>query len=135
MYVNYGDKDFFEHGRLVDAEHEDNVYDILCCNPYPNEPDQFQFGHCRVDITESWIDREAVMGYIGMTQKDYDPVWLALGCVGYYSWDNFGAADYGCGYDWRQMDRDSICEILKGCLIAYDNFEVPEDSAGTPIRG
>ena len=31
MYVNYGDKDFFEHGRLVDAEHEDNIYDILCC--------------------------------------------------------------------------------------------------------
>ena len=38
MYVNYGDKDFFEHGRLVDAEHEDNIYDILCCNPYPDEP-------------------------------------------------------------------------------------------------
>ena len=54
MYVNYGDKDFFEHGRLVDAEHEDNIYDILCCNPYPDEPGLFQFGHCKVDITDTW---------------------------------------------------------------------------------
>lgn len=69
MYVNYGDKDFFEHGRLIDAEHEDNVYDILCCNPYTDEPDLFQFGHCRVDVTDAWIDRKAVMAFIGMPEE------------------------------------------------------------------
>lgn len=129
MYVNYGDKDFFEYGRLVDAEHEENVYDILCCNPYPDEPGQFQFGHCRVDVTEPWIDQETVMGFIGMAREAYDPARFALGCVDYYSWDNFGAADYGCSYDWRNIDRDSICDILKGYLIACDNLEIRKDDA------
>lgn len=28
------------------------------------------------------------------------------------------------------MDRASICDILKGYLIAYDNLEIREDTGG-----
>ena len=135
MYINYGDKDFFEYGRLVDAEHEEDICDILCCNPYLDEPDKFQFGHCRVDVTDTWIDRKAVMAFIGMSEETYDPIQFALGCVDYYSWDNFGVADYGCSYDWRNMDRASIRNILKGYLIAYDNLEIQEEDDAVAACG
>lgn len=135
MYINYGDKNFFEYGRLVDTEHEENICDLLCCNPYTDEPDLFQFGHCRVDATDTWIDRKAVMDFIGMTEEDYDLAQFALGCVDYYSWDNFGAADYGGSYDWQHMDRASICDILKGYLIAYDNLEIQKDAGGMAACG
>lgn len=69
------------------------------------------------------------MAFIGMSEETYDPALFALGCVDYYSWDNFGAADYGCSYDWWRMERDAICDILKGYLIAYDNLEIREDDA------
>lgn len=90
MYINYGDKNFFEYGRLVDTEHEENICDLLCCNPYTDEPDLFQFGYCRVDATDTWIDRKAVMDFIGMAEEDYDLTQFAFGCVDYYLWDNFG---------------------------------------------
>ena len=34
MYSNYGDKDFFERGVLVEVDdHSDTEYNILYCNP------------------------------------------------------------------------------------------------------
>jgi len=132
MYVNHGNKDFFEHGRLVDAEHEENVIHILCCEPYQDEEDKFQFGECTVDVTDSWINRKSVMRFIGMSEEAYDPVEFALGCVDYYSWDNFGAMDYGCSYNWQDVDRETIIKELKRYMIACDGLDTPgfiQDSA------
>ncbi len=128
MYVNYGDKNFFERGRLVDAEHEEHVFHILCCDPYPDEPDQFRFGECEIDITDSWINREGVMSFISMTEETYDPVRFALGCLDYYSWENFGVADYCCGYgyNWLNVDRETILKVLSRYLIACDGMGPPE---------
>lgn len=125
MYVNYGDKNFFEHGRIVDAEHEEDVIHILCCEPYPDEADRFQFGECAVDVMDSWIDQKAVMRFIGMNEETYDPVRFALGCVDYYSWDNFGAMDYGCSYNWQDVDRENILKELRHYLIASDGLDTP----------
>ena len=122
MYVNYGDKNFFERGRLVDNEKSEFEYYILCCEPYPNEEDLFQFGDCVVDLRDSWIDKEGVMNYLGMDQENFDPLQFALGCLDYYSWDNFGAISYS--YDWTHMNKESVCEILKHKMIAADNLEI-----------
>lgn len=122
MYMNYGDKDFFEHGILVDAEHSDTEFPILHCMPYPGEEDLFQFGDCRVDITDSWIEKQAVMDYIGMKKAEFDPVQFAIGCIMYYGAENFGALSYA--YDWRQMKRRDIEEILKYRIIASDNLDI-----------
>ena len=122
MYVNYGDKDFFERGILVDAEHSDTEFPILYCMPYPDEEDLFQFGDCRVDITDSWIKKQDVMNYIGMKETKFDPVLFAIGCIEYYGAENFGASSYA--YDWRQMKRRDIEEMLKYRLIASDNLDI-----------
>ena len=122
MYLSYGDRDFFEHGLLIDAEHSDTEIMAICCEPYPDKEDLFQFGVCTVDITDSWIDRESVMRFIGMSETTFDPVEFAIGCLNYYNWENFGAMNYA--YDWTQMDRESIKEHLKHYLIASDNLDI-----------
>ena len=73
MYVNYGNKDFFERGRLVDSEHSDSVLDILVWDPYSDEEDLYQFGECSVDITDDWIDKQAVMDFLGHGFRFFQP--------------------------------------------------------------
>ena len=36
MYRNYGDKNFFENGVLVDTDHSDTAFPMLLCRPYPD---------------------------------------------------------------------------------------------------
>lgn len=103
MYINYGDIDFFESGTLVE-EISPGIYDMICCRPYSDREDLYQFARLTVDINDPWIDKESVMSYIGM--GEWDPVWFAIGCTEYYSWDNFGADDPT--YDWRQMSRREV---------------------------
>lgn len=122
MYTNYGDKDFFENGCLVDTEHSDITFPMLLCRPYPDGEDLYQFAEVEIDITDSWIDKHAVMDYIGMDEDYFDPVKYAIGCTDYYSWDNFGAINYA--YDWQRMSKADICEILKYRLIANDNLKI-----------
>lgn len=122
MYINYGDKNFFEYGRLVDSEHSDTVLQVICCNPYPDEEDKYQFAECEVDINDMWIDKEAVMSYIGMTEETFNPIQYAIGCIDYYGAENFGALSYA--YDWTNMKKADICEILKYRLIANDNLDI-----------
>ena len=124
MYKNYGDVNFLEHGILVDTEHSDTVIDMLLCEPYSDEEDLFQFAHVQVDLEDAWIDRKAVMDFIGMDKEDYDPVQFAIGCTSYYSWDNFGAGDYGVFCDWQRCDEELIRKELKNYLIDWDNLRI-----------
>lgn len=124
MYKNYGDKDFFQYGVLVDDEHEENVYKMLLCRPYDDEEDLYQFGHVTVNITDTWIDKKRVMDYIGMKEKDFDPIRYAIGCTDYYSWGNFGIIDYNPAHDWRNETRAEIEDQLKHYLIASDNLDI-----------
>lgn len=126
MYRNYGDRDFFEHGVLVDTEHSDTCFPMLLCRPYPDAEDLYQFGEVEVDLNDfkddGWGDRKAIMDFLGMTEETYDPVRFAIGCTEYHSWDNFGAISYA--YDWQHMDKKSICEILKCREIASDHLDI-----------
>ena len=129
MYLNYGDRDFFELGILVDTEHSDTVFDMLLCRPYDDQEDLFQFARVQVDIEDSWIDKPAVMSFIGMTEETFDPVQYAIGCTDYYGWENFGADSYGVTYDWRQMTRAQIEDEMKYYLIAWEDG-YPEMACG-----
>lgn len=122
MYINYGDKNFFEKGVLVDNEHSDTVFQIIICNPYSDEENLYQFGEVEVDITDSWIDRKSVMDYIGMTEDKFDPIQYAIGCIEYYGAAEFGAISYA--YDWMHMTKEDICDILKYRMIASDNLDI-----------
>lgn len=125
MFINYGDTNFLEHGVLVDSEHSDTEFEMLRAEPYSDVEDQWQFARLSVDITDSWIDRKAVMDYIGMTEESFDPIQFAIGCTDYYSWENYGADDYGTSYDWRHVDKETIYSVLRNELIASDNLKMP----------
>ena len=110
MYTNYGDVDFFEYGILVEKE-SDTEFSILRCVPYSDEENLYMFALLHVDVNDDWIDRDAVMSYLGM--NEFDPIHFAIGCTDYYSWENFGADNYGLSYDWRRMTKETIQEELK----------------------
>ena len=122
MYINYGDKNFFENGVLVDSEHQECEFNILWCRPYDEEDDLYQFSDLLVNINDNWIDRKAVMDFIGMRPENFNPVHYAIGCVDYYGPANFGAECYA--YDWTRMTKKEICDILKYRMIASDNLDV-----------
>ena len=124
MYHNYGDRNFFEHGILVDTDHSDTEFQMLRCLPYPDEEDKYMFSRLDVDITDSWIDRKAVLSFLGMTEETFDPVQFAIGCTDYYSWDNFGASDYG---DWQDCTADYIVANMQGYMIAHDEVILDPD--------
>lgn len=119
MYVNYGDKNFFEYGMLVDAEHSDTTFDILYCRPFDDEEDSFLFASCQVDITDSWIAKNSVMDYIGMDAKKFDAIQFAIGCIEYYGVENFSSP-----YEGYQHNREYIESVLKHHLIASDNLDI-----------
>lgn len=126
MYKNYGDKNFFELGILVDAEHSDTEFPMLLCRPYGDEEDLFQFARVAVDIEDEWIDRKAVMEYCGMTEETFDPIQFAIACTDMYSWDNFGALDYGVSYNWQRVDKETIRKELRSYLIVCDDLDMEE---------
>lgn len=123
MYQNFGDRNFFDYGMLVDTNPDGSEYQILACLPFDEEKDRYLFGDCTVDISESWIDRKAVMHYIGMTEDEFDPICYAIGCMAYYDWENFGANHY-FSYDWRNMKKADICEILKHREIDSEGLNI-----------
>lgn len=119
MYKNYGDINFFEYGILVDNENIENEIDILYCRPYDDEENLYLFADCMVDINESWIDKEAVMNFIGMNKDNFDSIQFAIGCIDYYGVENFSSP-----YNGYQFTKEEIKEVLKNYLIASDNLEV-----------
>ena len=121
MYINYGDKNFFEHGILVDSEHSDSVISLIRCEPYADEEDLYECARLEVDVNDQWIDRKAVMDYAGMTE--FDPVEFAIAATDYYPWDEFGAWSCNVAYDWMRMTKADIKRMLKGELIASDNLD------------
>ena len=117
MFVNYGDVNFFEYGCLVDIE-SNTEFRIMYCRPVDDSDGKYAFGDCYVDIEDSWINKEDVMSYIGMTEDDFNPIEYAIGCIEFYGMDNF---DIYCEYD---KDKESICEILRNRDIDTSDLNV-----------
>ena len=119
MYINYGDKDFFELGTLVDSEHSDTEIKILYCRPYDDEENLYLFADCIVDIEDSWIDKKSIMDFLGMTENTFDSIQYAIGCIEYYGVENFSDS-----YNGYQFTMEEIKEQLKYYLIASDNLDI-----------
>ena len=120
MYRSYGDKNFFDGGILVEDCHDGGEYAILCCDP-TDEEDYYQFGDCIVDVNDSWIDRKAVLSFIGMSEDDCDELLFAIGCINYYGIDNF-SSQYG--YDQHRVSKKDICKILRYRDISPENLNI-----------
>ena len=117
MFLNYGDKSFFENGVLVDVEHSDSVFQILYCRPY-DEDDLYLFADCTVDINDDFINEKEVTGFCG-ARKNINPIGFAIGCIDYYGVENFSSP-----YNGYQFSRKEIEEQLKHYLIASDNLVI-----------
>ena len=123
MYLNYGDKDFFEYGVLVDDGHSDSEYDLLRCMPYSDEENLYMFAPLHVDLNDGWMEIEDVLDYAGM--EDFDPLQYAISCTDYYSWENF--LSYYPPYDWQRMTREEIIEELRDYDISFENLDPFEE--------
>lgn len=118
MYINFGDKNFFEYGILVDVKSYTEIK-ILYCRPFDDEEDLFIFADCEVDITDSWIDKETIIDYTGLNEEGIDIAQFAVGCVEYYGVENFSSP-----YNGYQFTRAEIEEQLKHYFIANDNLDI-----------
>jgi len=91
-WENYGDKNFWEYGQLVRrhwAEKQDE-YDVIVCQP-SDKNGKYLVACCYVDITDTWIDKKAVMEFSdtkGLVNET-DKIAFALGCIAYYGVHNF----------------------------------------------
>ena len=119
MYINYGDRDFFEYGILVDNDHSDTDIAVLYCRPYDDHEDLYLFADCRVAVDDSWINKNAVMEFFGMTEEDCSTCCLAIACIEYYGVENFSSP-----YDGYKFTRKEIEEKLKWYTIASDNLDI-----------
>lgn len=108
MYKNYGDKNFLEYGILVEEEKENEIYNMIICRPYSDKENKYIYGLCYVDITDSRIEKNKVMDYIGMSEENFEPIQFAIGCIEYYSLENFGLFfnDYTKGYTKEEIIED-----------------------------
>lgn len=108
MYKNYGDKNFLEYGILVEEEKENEIYNMIICRPYSDVENKYIYGLCYVDITDSWIEKNEVMDYIGMSEENFEPIQFAIGCIEYYGLENFGLFfnDYTKGYTKEEIIED-----------------------------
>lgn len=124
MYKNYGDENFFELGRLVEKE-SDTEYRVITCDPSQEKEGIYRFAECLIDITDSWIDKDQVMSYGGMTEDNYDALLFALDCIEFYGVENFGAINYS--YDYNNMNKEDIINILKNRDIEDTSCYIEEE--------
>ena len=89
-WKNFGDVNPLDHGGIWVQKESETCYRIVKFYPEESEENPSQFQSLYVDISEKWIEKESVMDYIGMTEKDFDPIQYAIGCTEYYSCQNFG---------------------------------------------
>lgn len=130
IYKNYGDVNFLTYGGcLVDSDHSDTEFRIIYLRPYddglPEHDELYQCAEIMVDITDNWIDKDAVMKFGGMTEENFNPIHFAIDCIDYYGAENFGAdGSWLYQKDWRHMTRDDVKEVLRHRVIATDNVNI-----------
>ena len=118
MFKNYGDKNFFEHGRLVDGEHSDNEIRVLYCEPFCDAEDLYLYADCTVNIGDKWIDWGGVKSFAALHPDDSPEEW-AVAAVEYHGVENFSSP-----YDGYQFTKEEIKEKLKYHLIAHDEVTI-----------
>ena len=87
-YINYGDVNPIEHGGIFVLQESETSFRIVK-NEFDGSKKHYLFD-LHIDISDTWIDKESVLSYIGMTELDFDPVQYAIGCTEYYSYLEFG---------------------------------------------
>ena len=111
MYTNYGDRNFWEHGRLVDVEHSDEEINVIYCEPYTDTENLYLFAACTVNLTDDWIDWAAVRSYAGLNAESIDDdintkELLAIAAIDYYGVENFSSPYEGYQFTKQEVLGD-----------------------------
>lgn len=120
-YINYGDVNPLEHGGIWVRQTGKNSFDIL-----KNIPETNELYDLLVEIDDSWIEKDAVMSYIGMTKEDFDPLQFAIGCTEYYSPENFGNI-YKCKTQNELIDilfAREITENIEKYFVVSKTYQI-----------
>lgn len=89
MFVNYGDKDFYENGLLVDdAVGLDGEVRVIVCMPCSYLKDRYLFADCYVNTTDSWIDKD-VINIDNISGCGSENALKALACIEHYGVHEF----------------------------------------------
>ncbi len=136
-WINYGDKNFWELGRMVKLDELDKngeIFNILWSQDAPAPAsDEIEtpviVARVYVDITDDWIDKEAVLSYGGMTESELNTIEgrasYACDCISYYGIHEFqpvfpNGVMGGTVFDWVVDKKDAI-EFLNG-----NGFQITE---------
>ena len=118
MYKNFGDRNFFEYGILLDNDHSDTEFSILFCTPLFEEDESgnqlYLFADCYVDIMSEWFDLEAIESCCGSWDSNES---LAIAALNYYGSDEF--SDY---YETGIFTAEEIVEKLRKYFVDYSNL-------------
>lgn len=88
-FYNYGDLNFADGGCLVGKDRENDYWVVKCDYLYDAETPTWVFSEDCIDITDDWIDREAVEQFAGC-RRDVDPEWFARAVIDYYGTQSYG---------------------------------------------
>ena len=75
MFKNYGDRDFFEEGILIEQQ-SPSQFTLLRCNPIPDQENRYEFARLDVDLDDDWMDKQALRDYAGLEPGVDDPACL-----------------------------------------------------------
>jgi len=119
-WENYGDVTPAQGGCYV-KEFMPGVYDVVKVVEYFDTEDEnkslviesLQFDVD--DFEDSWIVKDEVMSFIGMTEENFshNPIYFGLGCIDYYGAINFGSSEFP-----ELLTEDEMLDRLKsiGCI-------------------
>lgn len=136
-WKNYGDVNYETYGGcLVRRSFQDEIlerypslssqYDVFYCNTEAGDNgDQIFAALCMVDIKDSWIDKKAVLSYIGLEDMSEKPIeeimepeCFAMEVVNYYGPGNLSGRSYHSEYPGTFEDYLVTPEELHEWLLA-----------------
>lgn len=87
MWTNYGDVNPLEHGGLWIDYDKDECYRVISLGIFD---DSYLFGECYVDLSDSWINWEDVLDFVGC-DTFLPPEQAVVAVISYYPIVNFGS--------------------------------------------
>ena len=118
MYKNFGDKNFFEYGILLDNDHSDTQFPILFCAPLCEEDENgnqlYHFADCYVDVDSEWFDFDAIESCCGSWDSNES---LAIAALNYY-----GSNEFSDSWGDTIFTAEEIVEKLRNYHIDYSNL-------------
>lgn len=110
-FKNYGDVNPLDHGGIWVKQINNHTFEVI-----RNIPETNEVYNMEVDITDSWIEKEEVLSFTGMTEENFDPIWYAFSCTQYYGVENFGNS-----YEYKS--RNEVIDHLINLGIEDEYFE------------